>query len=165
MRLRPPHRILLATLLAVSATLLVMVRAQDLDDEDTAPADGLSNTKRALITRYIEATQILTYYDQVVSDVLDKYRKNFPAVEPAFWQEFKAYHTEPTDLYKRLVPIYAKHFSESDLREVLKFFESPSGRKYTAVLPMLGRETGTVVRKFEEQLNKDIIQQLRNSGY
>jgi hypothetical protein len=165
MRIRRTHRILLASLLALTATLMVMVRAQDLDDEDAASTDGLSTTKRALITRYIEATQILGFYDQVVNDVLDKYRKNFPAVERAFWDEFKAFHIEPSDLYKRLVPIYAKNFSESDLRDVLKFFESPAGRKYTAVLPMLGRETGNVVRKFEEQLNKDIIQQLRNSGY
>lgn len=141
------------------------VRAQDLEEEEAVPSDGLGRGKRELIMRYIEATNVLGFYDQVVRDVVDKYRQHFPQVEAQFWSEFKAYHTEPTDLYKRLIPIYAKHFSESDLRDALAFFESPAGRKYTAILPQIGRDIGGVAKTFEENLNKNIFQQLRNSGY
>ena len=141
------------------------LRAQDIGEEEAAPSDGIGRGKRELIMRYIEATNVLGFYDQVVRDVVDKYRQHFPQVEAQFWSEFKAYHTEPTDLYKRLIPIYAKHFSESDLRDALAFFESPAGRKYTAILPQIGRDIGGAAKAFEEGLNKNIFQQLRNSGY
>jgi hypothetical protein len=149
--------------------LLVLLPVRGQEDEDPgdlfAPRPEIPRAKRELIQRYIEATNVLGYYDQVVRDVVEKYRQHFPQVELKFWQEFQSFHTEPTDLYKRLLPVYAKHFSESDLRECLVFFESPAGRKYTAVLPLVGKDIGGATRAFEEDLNRRIFQQLRNSGY
>jgi Uncharacterized protein conserved in bacteria (DUF2059) len=150
---------------AAVLTALALIAPLAQDEEEAGPADGIGRAKRELILRYIDATNVLGYYDQVVRDVVDKYRQHFPQVEAVFWTEFMAYHSEPTDLYRRLTPLYAKYFSESDLREVLVFLESPAGRKYTAVLPQIGRDTGAVARGFEESLHKNIFQQLRNSGY
>ncbi len=163
---RPRLILLLLALLLGGATALPppAARAQAEEDEETG-LNGVSSVKLALIMRYIEASNTLGMYDQSVRGVLQQYEQRFPQVEPKFWQEFTSFHTEATDLYRRLIPVYAKHFTESDLKDILAFMESPAGRKYTAVLPQLSLEVVKAARDFELDLNKRIIQKLRDSGY
>jgi uncharacterized protein len=163
----PRPRLLLALAILLLGTVLApppAARAQA-EDDDESGLNGVSTAKLALIMRYIEATNTLGTYDQSVRGVLAQYEQRFPQVEPKFWTEFISFHTDATDLYKRLIPVYAKHFTESDLKDILAFMESPAGRKYTAVLPQLSLEVIKAAHAFELDLNKRIIQKLRDSGY
>ncbi len=46
------------------------------------------------------------------------------------------------------VPIYSKHFTESELRELIAFYRSPIGQKVAFVLPKLAGEVAT---EFEQK--------------
>lgn len=164
----PSPRLILALVVLLLGGVLAppppAARAQAEDDDETG-LNGVSTAKLALIMRYIEASNTLGTYDQSVRGVVKQYEQRFPQVEPKFWTEFISFHTDATDLYKRLIPVYAKHFTESDLKDILAFMESPAGRKYTAVLPQLSLEVVKAAHEFELDLNKRIIQKLRDSGY
>jgi hypothetical protein len=60
-------------------------------------------------------------------------------------KELDAFYAEhandPNGLAERVVPIYAKHFSHAEIRELLKFYQSELGRKTAAVQPLLSRES------------------------
>jgi uncharacterized protein len=157
--------VLLALLLGAFAALPPPAALAQAEEDEETGLNGVSSAKLALIMRYIEASNTLGTYDQSVRGVVKQYEQIFPQVEPKFWQEFTSYHTDVTDLYKRLIPVYAKHFTESDLKDILVFLESPAGRKYTAVLPQVSLDVMKAAREFEIDLNKRIIQKLRDSGY
>lgn len=157
--------VLLALLLGAVAALPPPAALAQAEEDEESGLSGISSAKLALIMRYIEASNTLGTYDQAVRSVVKQYEQRFPQVEPKFWQEFTSFHTDANDLYKRLIPVYAKHFTESDLKDILAFLESPAGRKYTAVLPQLSLEVVKAAHAFELDLNKRIIQRLRDSGY
>lgn len=56
----------------------------------------------------------------------------------------------PQDAGKRtadeLVAIYSSHYSESEIRELLRFYSSPLGRKALAEAPKIAREAQTIGR-------------------
>lgn len=126
---------------------------------------GVSLAKSQLIERFLRITSAYTFYDDIVENVTGQYQKRFPQIEKDFWVEFKRDHTHPDDLFGQVIPIYAKYLTEEDLHEILKFFESPVGKKYTAILPDLGRDTGQAALEFERELNSRILRQLKEAGY
>ena len=53
-----------------------------------------------------------------------------------------------TELVNRVYyPIYERHFSESELRSIIEFYESPAGRKYTGATPALLKESVTRINE------------------
>jgi len=126
---------------------------------------GVEPAKAELIERFLKVTSAFRFYDEIVDSVTGQYRKRFPQIQNDFWVEFRRNHTHPDDLFNQVVPIYAKYLSEEDLRNILVFFESPAGKKYTAVLPDLGREAGMAAVEFERDLNSRILKRLKESGY
>lgn len=55
---------------------------------------------------------------------------------------FYAEHaTGPNGMVERVVPLYDKHFSHAEIRELLKFYQSELGQKTAAVSPLLSRES------------------------
>ncbi len=52
------------------------------------------------------------------------------------------------DLVSRVYyPIYERHFSESELRSIIEFYESPSGRKFIDTTPSLLQESVTKINE------------------
>lgn len=153
---RPSHLWLAAGVVALSLTM-ANLWAQ--------AVRGIDPEKNEQIERFLRVTSAFRFYDEIVDGVTGQYQKRFPQIEKDFWVEFKKEHTHPDDLFNQVIPIYAKHLSTDDLKEILKFFESPAGKKYTAVLPDLGRETGRAALEFEKDLNSRILKRLKEAGY
>ncbi len=52
-------------------------------------------------------------------------------------------------------PVLSKHFTVSEVEELIKFFESPVGKKYTAAAPLLLQEQIAIInQKYVPQLKK-----------
>ncbi len=45
------------------------------------------------------------------------------------------------DILKQLVPVFDRYYSEEDLQELIKFYESPLGQKVIRVTPLLMKDT------------------------
>jgi len=54
-----------------------------------------------------------------------------------------------TDLY---APIYAEHFSETEMRQLIAFWDSPIGKKSIKLNPMLAQATHTAIQMAAEEL-------------
>jgi hypothetical protein len=48
------------------------------------------------------------------------------------------------DLMQRLVPLYSRHFSDGEIRQLTTFYDSPLGRKLVQVQPQLINEATQV---------------------
>ncbi len=157
-----PRAFALALVLAIASCLSPTV-AQD--KPAPPPPTAVDPEKAALIDRFLEVTNAYRFYDDIVGQVCGAYAKRFPQIEKDFWTDFKKNHTRREDLFNQVTPIYAKYLSVEDLKSILAFFESPSGKKYVAVLADLGRETGGVAQEFEKDLNTRILKRLKEAGY
>lgn len=152
-------------LLMICCALILQLRGQLFIDDDDDPYYGIGKEKAELVLRFMEVTSVHAFYHDVVETVVKRYQLMFPQIEPQFWREFKQYYTDPEDLLKTLVPVYGKRLEVAELRSIIAFMESPSGRKYAAVLPSIGKDVAKVTAEFEENLNRKILASLRDSGY
>jgi hypothetical protein len=65
-------------------------------------------------------------------------QKAFDVVLAVADEEFAA---KSDALLAKIVPVYAKHFTEKELDELLEFYRSPIGRKTTETMPTLMQES------------------------
>ncbi|MCI1187047.1 DUF2059 domain-containing protein [Hymenobacter sp. DH14] len=86
-------------------------------------------------------------FDKLIDQMLDAQLKQRPeaaAIEPemrAFFSKYMSWNSLKGDM----VDIYSRNFTEPELRDITKFYQTPTGRKMSSVLPQLmqsGMEIG-----------------------
>lgn len=140
-----------------------------------ALAEDLSPERRADILRLMEASghkamarQMLEQYAKQSMGMVKKLRSDIPADSlPAVERDLQGYLREKLDapggLFEQLAPVYAKRFSEDEVRELLKFYESPLGRKAVASLPALTKEGGEVAQRLGISLIPEINRRINDT--
>lgn len=111
-------------------------------------------------------------FDQDIDAQIEAMRRARPDVSDEFWEEFTAEfkrQASPDELMKAILPIYDKHFSHQEIRQLIAFYESPLGRKISTTLPEIQRESLEAGRVWGEQLgdrmNARLKQRLAEKGY
>ncbi|MBI5520587.1 MAG: DUF2059 domain-containing protein [Desulfovibrio sp.] len=66
----------------------------------------------------------------------------------------------PDGLLERMVPLYAKTFTHQEVRDLLAFYESPTGRKAAAALPGLMREGQTIGEDLAQRMLPELKRRL-----
>jgi hypothetical protein len=86
-------------------------------------------------------------FDKLVDQMLEAQLKQRPeaaAIEPemrAFFSKYMSWNSLKGDM----VEMYARAFTETELRDITKFYQTPTGRKMSSMLPQLmqsGMEIG-----------------------
>lgn len=71
--------------------------------------------------------------------------------------------------YNLVVPIYEKYFTPDDIKELIAFYKSSVGRKFTSVTPNIMRESGQAgiewANKSMQRLIPRIKKRLQEMGY
>jgi hypothetical protein len=66
-------------------------------------------------------------------------------------------------------PVYARHFSAVELREILAFYRTPTGAKALNVMPTVMNDVmsqmGPRVQAFQQELNTKMVAILEKHGY
>jgi hypothetical protein len=103
--------------------------------------------------------------DQMFSTVRSTMEQQVP---PKVWKdlvaEFKA-EFSPEKLIELNVPIYARHYTHDEIRQLISFYESPLGQKVTNVTPLIVKEAYEVGATHGRQLLLRIYERLRSKGY
>ena len=55
-----------------------------------------------------------------------------------------------------LIPIYEKHFDEDELKQLIKFYQSPAGSKFLSISPVLMQETMSESIKYFQEKEKEL---------
>jgi uncharacterized protein len=71
----------------------------------------------------------------------------FAANEPSFWEQ--------------VIPLYDKYFTGAELKEMLRFYNSPLGKKTVKVMPSLMAEGMKVGQKWGESLGPQVAQRVK----
>jgi uncharacterized protein len=92
--------------------------------------------------------------------------RDFDALMPTM---MNVMNTHLETYLEMVAPIYARHFSADEIRQVTNFYRSPTGQKFLQKQPQLLQETFALGNKFGEALAKDlqgrITEELRKRGH
>jgi len=102
-------------------------------------------------------------FQQMNAQMAEMMGKQLPCVPAGFWNGFLD-DAATRDLTDKLVPIYQRHFTEQDVRGLLKFYRSPLGRKLLLEQPSIMTEVMQVGRQWGEQRARSMIAGLQGDG-
>jgi hypothetical protein len=110
-------------------------------------------------------TQAAQMLDLVIQSMQPMIQNSVPPdVAAAFWAAFKS-KFDANEFMNMLVPIYDKHFTHDDIKQLVKFYESPVGKKLIKVTPIMAQETAAAGQKWGERLGEESMKELMKQGY
>jgi hypothetical protein len=65
------------------------------------------------------------------------------------------------ELVDQIALVYAKKFSEQELKEIVTFYQSPTGKKMVAELPAVLKESYELMQEYSRKMSVEIMSQLR----
>ena len=169
----------LKTILCSLVFALLIINLADAGAKTTNPE------KRVDIRKLIQLTGledvVLISADNVVDKIFPILKKAIakdnPAVTEAVFAIMKTTTislvkrqiSSPGGLVDRVIPIYDRHYSHNEIRALIKFYESPLGKKMASIRPDITKEGIVVaeqwVRYLEPLLIQAIEKNLEKEGY
>jgi uncharacterized protein len=100
---------------------------------------------------------------QVKTNMIREYRTMLPHVDSTFWNDFLE-EVKVDEMVELVVPVYQKRFTSQDVDGLIKFYQSPIGKKMVAQLPEIMQECYQAGQQYGEQLGKRVAERLRSKG-
>ncbi len=97
---------------------------------------------------------------QVATQLLGTFKAQNPKVPQKFWDDF-AKEIKAEDLIEMVVPIYDKHLSQEDIKAVIAFYETPTGKRFVKALPQLTQESMAAGQKWGMALAQKVVDKLQ----
>jgi uncharacterized protein len=103
-----------------------------------------TSTYLATVKKYLEATGSLEIFKTAIGSIMRSFKKMKSEVPDELWKDMETEfsNTSMDDLVVLLAPVYEKHLKEADLNEVIKFYNSPTGKKLAEKTPAIMTDTG-----------------------
>ena len=145
---------------SIIVALLLLVFTSTTYAQSTTPASTKKEKIRTLLTISGTGKNGL----QVIQLLLENYKKTMPNIPASFWDEFtKSLNAD--ELVELLIPVYDKHFSESEIEALIVFYQSDIGKKFVEKQPLIANDGAEAGRKWGERIAKKIADKLKQSEY
>jgi len=133
--------------------------------------DRLEEAKRADIRHLLEITGAANLATQTMDDMEKNMRPMIAGALPPgeyrdklvdlFFEKFRT-KRNPEHLMDIIVPIYAKYYSDDDIKELIAMYQTPVGRKMLSVLPQIAAESQAAGKAWGEQIGRESMLEVLN---
>ena len=121
-------------------------------------------TKEEDILKFLELSNSENLSVQIFNALMPQMKALAPEVPEAFW-ELMMEKLDMNGLIHAYIPVYDKYYTHDEIKELIRFYESPLGRKMVEITPQMMEETMLIGQKWGEKLGLEIIMELIKSGY
>jgi hypothetical protein len=129
-----------ALLAAICAVVLGVSSAAT--QAPAAPPRKVDPATAAAARRLLTVTTAVKLALNGMETMINQQRGINPQVPGEFWDAFIAHaRRDTTQLLDLLVPIYATHLTQDEIEQLIRFYESPIGKRLTAVQPLITQES------------------------
>lgn len=148
----------------VAATLLIGVGAPaGAQSANQSPIQD--SEKSALIHQLLTMTHSVDLAISTIESGVSAQRAANPRVPAVFWDRFLVEtRNRRGEFEAMIVPVYDRHFSSAELRQLISFYQSPIGQKMITELPAVTQESMEAGRQWGMKLGASIASQLRSEG-
>lgn len=138
--------------------------AQDAAPAAAAPQPSGDPAKIADIRKLIALTGGDKVGEQMIEQMIKSFSSYNPKIPAEFWDEFKK-NIDVNKITEMNVPVYDKYLSADEIKETIKFYESPVGKKLIDVLPKILEETYTAGEQWGYEVGTKLQNMLLEKGY
>ncbi|MBK8517541.1 MAG: DUF2059 domain-containing protein [Saprospiraceae bacterium] len=106
-------------------------------------------------------------YHAAINQMFTMFKQQYSAVNEETWTSFEAEfkNTSINDLLELIVPVYQKHMTIEDLKELIKFYETPVGKKFALKTPLIVQESMQVGQQWGMKIGQDFAKKMKDKGY
>lgn len=130
-------------------------------------ASAQSDSYNATLKKYMEASGSIGAFKSAITGMLGNFKTMNSSVPEEVWKEFETelLSTSVGDLVIMLAPVYEKHMTEADLNEIIKFYNSPVGKKLAEKTPAITEESMQAGQQWGQAVAQKVMQKLKEKGY
>ncbi|MBN1899299.1 MAG: DUF2059 domain-containing protein [Spirochaetes bacterium] len=101
---------------------------------------------------------------QMLNQIIDNFRVSMPDVPAEYWDSFLE-KVNKEALIELIIPVYDKHLTHEDIKELIKFYKSPLGKKLISVMPIITQESYSAGYEWGKKLAEQVMEELKEKGY
>jgi uncharacterized protein len=91
------------------------------------------------VRRLLEITGSRGMVNDMKTSMLEQFKRSSPNLPPEMFNEMIT-EMKAEDLEEAIIPIYLKHFTASEIKQLIAFYQSPFGKKVTREMPQIFQE-------------------------
>ena len=142
--------------------LLIFLASPVASQQNSTPVDPAT---AATIRHLLRLTGSAKLAVQGIEVMIPAQRTANPGIPAAFWDAFLARARRDTvQLLELLVPIYAAHLTRSELEGLVRFYETPLGRRLAEVFPLINQESIQAGQGWGATIGGQVADSLAQSG-
>jgi hypothetical protein len=123
-----------------------------------------TQTKEKDITRLVEIMNMKSLAVQIFDMLIPQLAQLVPSVPQNVWDLFRE-KIDIDDFIKLHVAIYDRHFTHEEIKELIRFYESPIGRRVIEETPAMTEESMIAGQQWGMKLGQQIMMDLKKGGY
>ncbi len=144
---------LLITCLLASGFLLVSPAETPVSPEAAA-------AKKTDIIKLLELTGAASNARLMMQPLIDQFKQAMPQVPDSFWTDFMK-EVKDEEILELSVPGFDKHLSHDDIKELVKFYESSVGRRFTEAQPKILQDNMAAGMAWGQKLGQRVLEKLQ----
>ncbi|MFN6525955.1 DUF2059 domain-containing protein [Nostoc sp. ChiSLP03a] len=116
------------------------------------------------IKKLLEITGTKNISTQILTQILNNFKSEYPQVPQKFWDTFAA-ELKIDDLVNEIIPIYNKYFTNEEIKQIIAFYQTPLGQKTITVIPQITQESTAVGIRYGKVAVERALKKLEAEGY
>jgi len=158
------HSAILRALVLIGVLFIVPSCSSAAQNPPPSPQQLEEQAKERDIRRLLQLNGTLSLAEQVRNRFVHDAKEVYATVPQGAIEDF-GNRIKPDDFYALMVPIYARHFSHDEIKQLIAFYESPIGMKLIASLPAMNVEAQDATSQWTRELTQKLVQELRAKRY
>ena len=69
------------------------------------------------------------------------------------------------ELVELVIPIYGKYLTHNDVKQLIRFYKRPVGKKLIEVQPMIMQESMMIGQEWGLKIAEKVVKSLKDKGY
>ena len=116
--------------------------------------------KNKNILKLLELNGTAAFGEKVFAEIIATLKKNYKSIPDAFWKDITK-EISPLNMAIKAIPAYDKRFTNDEITELVKFFQSPTGKKYLASNNDVGTEVKKLWQEWGETFTNSVTDRLK----
>lgn len=127
-------------------------------------ANAQDNSKREKIKHLLELTGSGKLGMQVMDQMMSSFKNSYSTVKQEFWDNFRK-EINANDIENLILPVYDKYYTETDIDQLITFYNSPIGKKMINTMPLVMQESMKAGQNWGREIDEKVLARLKEKGY
>lgn len=123
-----------------------------------------NTTKTEKIKHLLELTGSGKLGMQVMDQMMSSFKNSYSTVKQEFWDDFRK-EINANDIENLILPVYDKYYTETDIDQLITFYNSPIGKKMIQNMPLVMKESMLAGQSWGQKIGEKVLARLKEKGY